>query len=273
MSELTAIRDWRQAETALTALLGLKRRPVGVRLLKTMADYAASPALEPISGLPYCVAVEKATAGCSYKMDIRHDRCAASAIAFGMMPVTEERASGELHMGFGVYKNLNISRSVMDDMVYCEEENCGVEVRPLADCEEEPDIVLLILQPKAAMRLIQGYAYHFGQLKNIKMAGMCAICQESTSYPLARGQVNVSLLCSGTRCVGRWQDDELAAGIPVGQLRQIIDGIWNTVDPMESETDKRSIAARLTEAGLEVPNINYKKNYYTGSYRLPKINE
>ena len=263
--------DLQTMENALCALLGLTRRPVGVRRLQTAADYEASKAVEPKGGLPYCTAVAKAGAkGRSYKLDSRHNCCGSSSVAFGMLPITEERASGKLHAGFKVYQNQDISRQVMDDMVYCEGESYGVEVCPLAECNAEPEVVLIIAPAKAIMRLVQGYAYRLGQLKDIKMAGMCAICQECTSYPIVRGHANVSLLCSGTRCVGCWQENELAMGIPSNQLASVIYGVWHTVDPMEPEAAKRQIAERLQKRSLPAPSINYKKNYYTDVYGAPK---
>lgn len=258
-------------ENALRALLGLERRPVGVRRLLTAADYEESPAVEPKGGLPYCTAVAKAGAkGRAYKLDALHNRCGSSSVAFGMLPLTEERASGKLHVGFKVYRDQDVSRQVMDDMVYCHGDSHGVEVCPLAECGGDPEVVLVIAPAKAIMRLVQGYAYSLGQLKDVKMAGMCAICQECTSYPIVRGHANVSMLCSGTRCVGCWQENELAMGIPMNQLAAVIDGVWRTVDPMEPEAAKRQIAERLQKCSLPVPSINYKKNYYTGVYGAPK---
>ena len=48
------------AEKALTELLALKRKPVGIKFLKTKEDYEKAEAQEPKTGLPYCTAVAKA---------------------------------------------------------------------------------------------------------------------------------------------------------------------------------------------------------------------
>ena len=270
VSKMTDKVDGKKQEELLVALLGLKRRPVGVSLLKTEACYQACGFAEPKYGLPYCTAVNNASRGRSYKLDLKHDRCAASAVALGLKPVEEYRLSGQMHLDLKVYKDLAVSRSVAQDMVYCQEQNYGVAVCPLGDCQSAPDLVLIVANAKAAMRILQGYAYHFGQLKNIKMAGMCAMCQECTSYPLVHKQVNLSMLCSGTRCVGRWDENEMAVGIPAEQLPQIIDGIWHTVDPMEPEARKKQIKESLAAAGLDCPEIDLKHNYYSYSYGRSK---
>jgi len=264
--------NYEAMQEALSILLELERLPVGIKFIKTKEEYEAVKAKEPKSGLPYCTAVAKASnSGESYKLDIAHNRCAAASTALGMLPVSEYRLSGQMHADLKVYKDLEVSRGVAHDMVYCQEKNFGVLVQPLGLYEKEkPDVVILISTPKWAMRLLQGYAYNFGQLKNIKMAGMCAICQECTSYPFVKKQPNVSMLCAGTRCVGQWKEHELGIGIPADILRELIDGIWHTIDPMEPKKVKEKLMTRLQEAGLAVPDIDLNNNYYSHAYGIPK---
>lgn len=274
-------------EKTLTELLDLQRLPVGIKFLKTEAEYKAAEAAEPEFGLPYCVAVEKAGESVlkkasgqhkskirerkAYKLDADHNRCAAASYAFGMLPADEYRTSGKLHADLKVYRDVEVSRSVAMDMVYCGEKNFGVLIKPLGSFTDEgPDMTVLILTPKQAMRLIQGYAYNYGQLKNIKMAGMCAVCQECTSYPFVKDQLNISMLCSGTRCIGRWNENELGAGIPARFIEGVIDGIGKTVNPMENRENKEKLIRRLETSGLETPEIDMSYNYYNRAYGIPK---
>ncbi|WP_312421292.1 DUF169 domain-containing protein [Anaerospora hongkongensis] len=257
----------------LDILLDLRRKPAGIRFLLTEADYAASKAPELTGGMPYCTAVKWAGAGRSCKMDAAHGACFAASRALGMAEVGEEALSGSRHAKLGVYENLAVSRSVAKDMVYCAHQCHGVEIMPLEAYDEtnKPDVVVLVTTPHNAMRLTQGYAYHNGQLKDIKMAGMCAICQECTSYPFEKNRPNISMLCSGTRCVAQWAKDELGVGIPYHQLGQVISGLQKTVNPMEANEDKQRIARRLAEAGRsEALEIVFSHNYYTGAYGTPE---
>lgn len=268
---VTAKKEPSLAEMAslLTALLGLCRQPVGIRFCKTAAEYEKSQAVEPKGGLPYCTAVAKATEGACYKLDAAHGRCVAASTALGLLPVTERRLSGVLYADFKVYHDLAVCYQVAKDMVYCTEPNYGVEITPLGLSAVSPDVVLVILPAKAAMRLLQGYAYHFGGLKTIKMAGMCGICQDCTSYPYVKGDMNISLLCSGTRCVARWREDELGVGIPFGQLAKIIDGIHQTVNLMEPDAGKTAMVQRFKDLGLVPPDVTYHHNYFSQSYGTP----
>ena len=256
----------------LDILLELRRKPIGIKFLLTEADYATSPVRVPPTGMPYCTAVRWAGRGRSYKMDAAHCSCFAASRALGMASVPEEALSGSRHAKLGVYENLGVSRAVARDMVYCAHKCTGVEIMPLDQyVDHNPDVVIIVTTPYNAMRITQGYAYHNAQLTNVKVAGMCAICQECTSYPHERNQLNLSLLCSGTRCVAQWEKDELGVGIPYHYLGQVINGLRQTVNPMEFNRDKERIARKLAEAGQEdAMEIVFNHNYYTGAYGTPQ---
>lgn len=257
----------------LNILLELRRKPVGIKFLLAKTDYEASKAPELIGGMPYCTAVKWAAEGRSCRMDAAHCACFAASRALGLAEVSAEAVSGSRHAALGVYENLCVSRAVAKDMVYCVHKCTGVEIMPLEAYDEnnKPDVVVIVTTPHNAMRFTQGYAYHSGQLKEIKLSGMCAICQECTSYTFEMNKPNLSMLCSGTRCVAQWGKDEMGIGIPYHQLEAVIDGLRKTVNPMEQDEDKRRIALRLVENGKSgAMEIIFSQNYYTGAYGTPE---
>jgi uncharacterized protein (DUF169 family) len=255
----------------LDVLLELSRMPVGIRFLLTQDEYDECAATPLAGGMPYCTAVRWATVGRNYKMDADHCACFAASRALGLAATPEEAVSGSRHAKLGVYENLGVSRAVARDMVYCAHRCVGVEIRPLAEYENfPPDIVILVSTPYNIMRVVQGYAYHHGQLTNVKVAGMCAICQECTSYPHERNMPNLSMLCSGTRCVAQWGKEEMAMGIPYHYLGRILSGLQHTVNPIEPNQDKLRINERLNGAGLDNEmEIVFGHNYYTNAYGTP----
>ncbi len=256
----------------LESLLELERKPVGIRFLLSEAEFESSPLSVHSGGMPYCTAVRNAGNGHKYKMDADHCSCVAASRALGMADVSADVSSGSRHAKLGVYKDLCVSKSVAKDMIYCTHKCTGVEIMPLEEYgETNPDIVIIVTNPFNAMRILQGYAYHFGQLKDIKMAGMCAICQECTSYPFEKNMMNLSMLCSGTRCVAQWGKDEMGIGIPYHILEQIADGVLSTVNPMENNKNKKIISDKLNSNGLgDKLKIIYNHNYYRGAYGTPK---
>lgn len=252
-------------------MLELPRRPVGIRFLLTQEDFDKCEATALEGGMPYCTAVRWATLGRDYKMDADHCACFAASRALGLAVVSEDAVSGSRHAKLGVYENLGVSRAVARDMVYCAHRCVGVEIRPLAEYEIfPPDIVIVVATPYNIMRIVQGYAYHHGQLSNVKVAGMCAICQECTSYPHERNMPNLSMLCSGTRCVAQWGKEEMAVGIPYHYLGRILSGLRHTVNPIEPNQDKQRIKDRLSDDGLAGEmEIVFGHNYYTNAYGTP----
>lgn len=260
--------DLARLHKTLAVLLGLRREPVGVRLLKIPLDLEKSAPPRPRAGIPYCAAVAKASRGARFTLAAEDMYCAAGANALRIVEPDEKRLSGAVYEEFGVYRDRAVCKSIAADMVYVSQPNAGAAVAPLKDCELPPDVVIIAAGAKIIMRVVQGYAYHFGQLKNIKMAGMCALCQECTSYPHETGQMNVSVLCAGTRAVGGWGDDELAAGIPFAKMAQVVDGIERTANPMEDATAKTQIQERAQTFGVSLPPLDPHFTYYKGRYGL-----
>lgn len=252
----------------LDILLDLERQPVGIKFHLYDFDYKSAKSEETKAGMTYCTAVKNATLSKGCKMTVEHMACFSSARALGLMEKDDDSISGYRHYRMGVYKDLCVSRNIAREMVYCQHKAYGVEIAPLSDyVSYDPDVVIVITNPYNAMRITQGYAYHHGHIKNAQFSGMQAICQELTTRPFERNEVNISMLCSGTRCVGQWGKDELGIGIPFNKLSLIVDGLKNTFNHMDQNPEKRLIENKLKKYGLEEEvNIIYGKNYYTGTF-------
>lgn len=61
----------------------------------------------------------------------------------------------------------------------------------------------------------------------------------STSYPIINNQINISLLCCGTRKVSQWKDDEMSMIIPFNKLETIIEGIKKTITITWSQDNRK----------------------------------
>ena len=114
-----------------------------------------------------------------------------------------------------------------------------------------------------AMRLMQGYAYHFGPPMHLNTVGNQAACSDLIAKPHAHQDLNCSFLCRGARANLRAEDGELGIGIPIAQLPKVADGVIQTLSLVESEQEKDAIASRLAhplELGREIEkNTSYMK--------------
>lgn len=249
------------------SLLDLKRKVVGIKFLFDEKEYEDFDANESQGMMTYCTMVRNASVGKSTKANINHFACLSAARALGLIKPNNDVISGRIHAKMGVYNDLTVARSIAKDMVYCDHEVYGIGIKPLEEYICNPDILIIVTNPLNVMRIIQGYAFYNGQLKEIKMAGMQAICQECTSYTYEKNTINISMMCSGTRHVSQWGEDEMAVGIPYNKFNSLVEGIKNTVNPMERNYRKKKIEKNLKENKLDsLIDVEYSKNYYTGVY-------
>lgn len=271
----TAVKEGRLEMTPqqnaqwLDVLLEMPREAVGIHFLMTKEEYESFPADAPERRMSYCTMVRRATKGISQKAHLGHMACGGGSTALGLSKPTEAMIDGTRRMGQGAYHDLCTCRKVSKNMVYCEHHLYGVGIVPLKDCEKDPDVVIFVCNPFNAMRIMQGYAYRNGHASNICLSGMQAVCQECTSRPYELDQINISMMCSGTRMLTGWRKDELGIGVPYHMLDQIVTGLRETVNPLERNHEKREIAGKLSEHGLDgqldiVMNKNYDDNCYVG---------
>lgn len=252
----------------INAYLALKRQVVGVKFIFTEEEYSKTNGNSLQNKMAYCTMVRNSMRGDKIKARLENFACISAAKALGLIDITHEDKSGKGRVDIGTYKNLCIGRSVSKDMIYCEHKIYGVSIMPLKEFKEEPDIVIIVTEPFNMMRITQGYAYHNGQIKNIKLTGMQAICQECTSYPFESNDINISLLCAGTRLLAQWEESELAMGIPFYKLSEIVDGIEKTINPIERNKNKKKIEEKIKDSNLQDEiKVIYNKNYDDGLYK------
>lgn len=242
----------------------LDRRIIGVRFLFDADEFRKAEAKALKGRMPYCVMVRNAMAGKSLKAEAKSFGCNGAARALSVIEPDEMTSSGRFYQSLGLYQDLPTSKDVQRNVILCRHKAYGVMTKPLEEYEEEPHVVMVVTNPYNGMRIIQGYTYAFGFNTAYRMSGNQAICSECTSVPFERNDINVSLLCAGTRFKAKWKDDEMAIGFPFNQFLSIVRGVYATLDLTEPNEKKTEIEARFREAGREPPLIQYNKNYYTG---------
>ena len=261
----------------LNNALRLDRRIVGVKLLYTKDKFDAADVKQLVSFLPYCVMVKSAASGASLKAGKANFGCPDGAISLGIYDPIQEGfeekepeyfISGKRYAEPGVYKDLATSQKTMDNIVILKEKVYGVMLRPLEQFDEDPDVVIIVANPFNMMRLVQGYSYEYGTFSNYRMAGNQAICSESTAYPLVNNDINVSLLCSGTRQNSRWKDSDMSMGMPYSKFAPVVNGVYQTINPLVRDKDKARIEANMKATNQEIIKIEYGTNYDSGIYRF-----
>lgn len=243
------------------ALLNLDRNIAGVRLLKTEEDFEKAPGIVTPKPMNYCLMVASATKGHVIKAKETNIKCRSGVRVLGINPADPLNGNGENWARLGLYKDSEISRQVRKELSYVTEKHTGVVVGD-AYRLEEIDVFIIVANAYSCMRILQGYAYSYGMPHQINMLGNQALCLECTARPYVTGDINLSMLCIGTRHRANWADHEMAVGIPAERFETVINGIYQTANIMESNANKQRIAQHFSELPNDTIQLQQNYNYY-----------
>ena len=243
-------------------LLALDRKVVGVKFVYAEGQLDESRFSVPEKPLSFCQAVRGASLGHEILLKREMGGCPGANRALGFCEVTSNFYSGESGFSLGLYKNEEVAKSVANDVAITEKETCGIALGPLDKFSEAPDVVIIFANPREMMRVMQGYTHVFGIAKNISLSGNQALCVETTATPLKTNDINISLLCSGTRFKAKWSDNELVCGLPYSMSEKLVEGLKGTVNAVEEDKRKGEIKEGLEEKNLLDFEIAFGRTYY-----------
>ncbi len=252
-----------EAVIKLNCSLELERKVVGIKILFSKEEFEDADAKHIINKMNYCVMVKVAMGGTALKATGDDLACIAGGRALGLIDIDDFHRSGQNGRNLGIYHDMTTSKNTRDRMSYCTHRAYGIMVKPLEEYTNEPDTVLIVTNPYNVMRILQGYSYFYGMHSNYQMVGNQAICSEATALPYMSNNINVSMLCIGTRHKAGWKDSELVVGIPFNRFETISQGVMNTINIMDNNKKKEYIQKKLTENNIDELKIKYNYNYYT----------
>lgn len=235
---------------------------MGIKFLHTKEDYNIADAKRLSNKMNYCVMVKLAMNGIALKATGDDLSCISGARALGLKETDNLQRSGLLGKKLGLYNDMSTSKKARDSMSFCDHEAYGVMVQPLENYTEEPDIVIIVSNPYNIMRIVQGYTFYYSIQHSYKMTGNQAICSESTAYSYLINDINVSVLCIGTRHTAGWKDDEMSVSFPFNRFSKIANGVMNTINIMENNHKKMIIEKKLDKNNIYDFEIEYDHNYY-----------
>jgi uncharacterized protein (DUF169 family) len=236
----------------LSIALGLKRQPVGVKLIFDEESYSKISVPEIRGKISYCCMVEKATRGIGSKSILKHHNCDGGTTALGLEESTDRIESGEEYFSYNLYATPAAARRTREGvpgLYRTGVKTYGLLIQPLNAFNLYPDIVILMVNPYQAMRIQQGYIYHGGGRINTSGAAMQAICAEATVEPYLCGRMNSTTLCPSTRFLAKWKDEEMAIGLPFEHFVSMVEGVMATINTTDLLQRKKEIAARFAVRG------------------------
>lgn len=250
----------------IEAYLDLDRTPVGVKFLWNKEEFEKFPAKQRDRKVTYCNAVQLASKGQAMKLTKANQACPNGAFALNFTDVPEGIKNGKGRFSKNIYATPEISAKINEDMKFMPERPYAVAVMPLAEYEEAPDVVIVVSGPYNIMRVIQGYGHHYGYPNNLRTVGLQAVCQDLTTYVYNMDDINISMLCPGTRLVADWELNDVGIGVPWSKWEKTVDGVKETTNPFARNDVKEGIVKRLEERGMDSSGVKMSWNYDDGSY-------
>lgn len=239
-------------------------QPVGVKLIpKGQATPQGTRTPEEYQGVPWCEAVRIAAMdGEVVVINKGNVGCPAAGIALGLVDQHQEeplsgtrkytdmmettaspadftnglvygcKASDNMQFALfgegdtGRYETLGAAQNAVAGMPSIQPAIMDSAVAyPAGKLDIAPDVVILGLLPKQALRTIQGYNFLTGNRFLMNTIGIRAVCADLTAIPFLEQSLNGSFFCLGARAVGGWEGDLLGLGMPLSAFERMVTGM------------------------------------------------
>lgn len=211
----------------LIELLKLETSPVGVALIRKEEEIPKG--IKKIEeGMKHCQMVDRVRSTKEEFVAYLADQaCKGGAAALGLGHMPPKLASGEFyHKNLKHFKTLEASRKTLEKVPMLEAESMkAVLYGPLEKVSFMPDVVVIICSPIQIMLLTQALLYNEGGRVEAEFAGKQSICSDAVAEPYLSGKVGITVGCSGSRKFTGIKDSELTMGLPVGKLKELMEGL------------------------------------------------
>lgn len=255
--------NFNELEGLFYSYLHLEKRIAAITLFDDAKAFEELDVKQRKNKSYYCQMVKMAVNGKSWKADITNFACETSAKVLGLDSFYEEEEGIDGWLESGLYASRDIAAREHFSVSPVQKRNVGIMVGPLGESKQDPSVVIVTCKPYQAMRLIQGYTFHFGYKNDLQMSGMCGVCFESTALPITNHEMTISLLCSGTRFVCKWPEEMMMVSFPYDMAEKILDGVIQTAQSCEPNAYKERIKHRLLHLHLPLEKpLNSKKAYF-----------
>ncbi len=246
-----------------TIALNLNRNIVGVRFIDFKEDFNITNLPSPKARGPLCYHIRNAMDGEHFKLREDDISCDYAKYALGLSKPDNTIIQGRSYAYCGLYESNAIAKEIVTGMKYINQKIYGVEIGPLK-LMDNADIVIIADYAETIMRIIQGYAFKYGIPKNLCFYGNQAMCSDMVSKPFNNNDINISLMCKGTRKSGRYDKGELSVAFPISMYDNIVEGIVMTINPVQYPNDKNRILNSLGNSDELGINIDINYNYGLG---------
>lgn len=192
--------------------LGLEKSPVAVKLVLKEEDIPEGiPKIDET--IRHCEMVQKAAQGATFYATVAEQKCKGGASAIGLMEAPEKVKTGEMYHSLKRFSSLGSAKRTMDAIPKIDPIMRAIAYAPLETTPFDPDVVLIIANPKRAMEMAQAMVYTLGGRVEADFAGIQSLCADAVAGPYTRKRPNITLGCSGSRGYADIKPDEVIVGM------------------------------------------------------------
>ncbi|MDR0912558.1 MAG: DUF169 domain-containing protein [Methanobrevibacter sp.] len=192
--------------------LGLKYSPVAIKFILNESDIPEG--INQIDeNLRHCEFVKIAAEGKSFYATAENQTCKGGSAAIGLDEIPPKIADGEFYYKLGRFKSIGSAKRTYDKIPKVDIRSYALVYTPLEDAKFQPDIVLIITNPKGGMTVSQALVYTLGGRINANFSGIQSLCADAVAGPFTTKEPNITLACSGSRKFAKIADDELVVGL------------------------------------------------------------
>lgn len=192
--------------------LGLEKSPVAVKLVLKEEDIPEGiPKIDET--IRHCEMVQKAAQGATFYATVAEQKCKGGASAIGLMEAPEKVKTGEMYYSLERFSSLGSAKRTMDAIPKIDPIMRAIAYAPLENTPFDPDVVVIIANPKQAMQMAQAMVYTLGGRVEADFAGIQSLCADAVAGPYTRKRPNITLGCSGSRGYADIKPDEVIVGM------------------------------------------------------------
>jgi len=212
---------WREQAKKLIDVLGLEGSPVGVSYRQEPL-----PGADTAGKFWVCEAIKNARDGSVIQISKDNSACFAGTWYLGLCPRPEGEQYRLLKKFVVEGEKLCATYASFHRMLsLITPPPVGIAdwiaLAPLDGAETPPDAAVFFVNAEQGSRLLTLATYHSGLAPRVEMHG--PTCHQVIAYPVASGQLNVSLMDITSR--KRYRPDELCVSIPGYMLETVVDAI------------------------------------------------
>jgi uncharacterized protein (DUF169 family) len=218
--------DYAGSSEILRTSLKLKGSPVALAFATTKEEVPPGmPEVEKT--IRHCMMVNLArNEGKIFYATAEKHECNGGGWALGLKELTRTLKDGTFYFKLGKFASKTASERTMENIPHLHTgETYATMYAPLEKAPFTPQVILIITNPWAMLKLAQSSLFRLGGRMHAEFAGIQSVCSDAVAMPYLTGRPNFSLGCDGSRRFSGIADDEMVMGFPAEMLPEITDAV------------------------------------------------